>query len=144
MREQGYGRSSPPLAMARWLGEHGSQGERVFTAQWADSAPLFYAAPKLQSLVALDPTVFYRQDPAAFERYVAVVQGRDPQPARTIRERFGARWVTLWRMPIYEGLASQLFGTPGVTVAYSDGDYVVLDLGALPATSRPAPASGPT
>jgi hypothetical protein len=129
VRAQGYGRHSGPLAMARWLGEHGQPGERVFTAQWADSAPLFYAAPQLQSLFALDPTVFYTKDPKLFERYVAVVQGRDREPARTIRETFGARWVTLWRMPAYQQLALQLWQGGGAKEAYSDADYLVLDLG---------------
>jgi hypothetical protein len=129
LRRQGYGRHAAPLAMARWLGEHGGKGERVFTAQWADSSPLFYAAPQLQSLVALDPTVFHAKDPQLFERFVKVVQGREPDPARTIREQFGARWVTLWRMPAYQDLALQLWRSPGTRVAYNDQDYLVLDLG---------------
>ncbi|HEV8631918.1 MAG TPA: hypothetical protein VGV61_16500, partial [Thermoanaerobaculia bacterium] len=116
----GFGRVSAPLGMARWLGEHGSPGERVFTAQWGDAAPLFYCAPQLQSLVALDPTVFYLKDPRAFADYVRVVEGRDPQPAHTIRQRFGARWVTLWRMPVFERLARQLFAASGTKIAYSD------------------------
>jgi hypothetical protein len=139
LREQGYGLSSAPLAMSRWLDAHANPGERVFTAQWADSSPLFYAAPRLQSLVALDPTVFYRKDPAAFERYVAVVQGRDAKPADTIRNLFGARWVTLWRVPAYQTLALQLWRAGG-RETYSDGDYLVLDLGA-PATTKGPPAS---
>ena len=129
LRQQGYGLHSPTLAMARWLGAHGARGERVFTAQWADSSPLFYAAPQLQSLVALDPTVFQAKDPQLFERYVALVQGRDGDPGRTIRETFGCRWVTVWRMPSYQALALQLWRAPGMTVAYDDQDYLVLDLG---------------
>ncbi len=140
LRSQGYGLASPPLAMARWLGEHGKAGERVFTAQWADSAPLVYAAPQLQSLVALDPTVFYEKDPATFARYVAVVQGRDPDPARTVRTTFGCRWVTLWRVPAYQQVALQLWRSPGVGEAYSDGDYLVLDLGT---GAGPSPATPP-
>ncbi|HEX6903358.1 MAG TPA: hypothetical protein VF789_26815 [Thermoanaerobaculia bacterium] len=124
-----YGTASPPRAMAEWLGSNGSAGERVFTAQWADSAPLLYYAPQLQSLVALDPTVFYAKDPSLFQTYVNIVQGRHRDPARTIRERFGARWVTVWRAPVYQGFASRIFNAPGVSVAYQDNDYVVLDLG---------------
>ena len=129
LRQQGYGMHSATLGMARWLGAHGARGERVFTAQWADSSPLFYTAPQLQTLVALDPTVFYAKDPELFERYVAVVQGRDGDPARTIRETFGCRWVTIWRMPSYQALALQLWRASGMTVAYDDIDYLVLDLG---------------
>jgi hypothetical protein len=136
LRVQGYGTRSAPLAMARWLGAHARPGERVFTAQWADSSPLFYAAPQVQSLVALDPTIFHAKDPRRFERYVAVVQGRDGDPARTIRETFGCRWVTLWRMPSYQAIALQLWRSPGVTVAYDDADYLVLDLGTGNAPSR--------
>lgn len=129
LRSYGYGHFSPPLAMARWLGENGGAGERVFTAQWADSAPLLYAAPQLQSLVALDPTVFYAKDPRLFQTYVNVVQGQHPDPARAIRERFGARWVTMWKMPVYQKLAIQLYNAPGVKIAFSDQDYLVMDLG---------------
>jgi len=139
VRAQGYGRHSAPLAMARWLGAHAPPGERVFTAQWADSAPLFYAAPRLQSLFALDPTVFHAKDPRRFERYVAVVQGRDRDPARTIREEFGARWVTIWRVPAYQQLALQLWQSPGMTEVFSDQDYLVLDLGPGAAQAVSAP-----
>ncbi len=144
LRVQGYGSRSAPLAMARWLGAHAAPGERVFTAQWADSAPLFYAAPQVQSLFALDPTVFHTKDPDRFERYVAVVQGRAGDPARVIRDTFGCRWVTLWRKPSYEAVALQLRRRPGVTLAYEDPDYLVLDLGppaAGAAALSPRPAA---
>jgi hypothetical protein len=123
------GKVSPPRDMARWLGEHGKPGERVFTAQWADSSPLFYSAPQLQSIVALDPTVFYAKDPRLFATYVNIVQGRDPDPARTIRERFGARWVTIWKQPIHKPLALQLSRSPGARVVFNDYHYLIMDLG---------------
>jgi hypothetical protein len=129
LRTYGYGHVSAPREMARWLGEHGAAGERVFTAQWADSAPLLYSAPQLQSLVALDPTVFYLKDPALFQIYTEIIEGRHPDPARAIRERFGARWVTLWKVPVFQRLAIQLNGAPGARIAYSDPDYLVMDLG---------------
>jgi hypothetical protein len=128
IRRYGFGEVSAPQEMARWLGEHGRPGERVFTAQWADSAPLFYSAPRLQSLVALDPTLFFAKDPKLFQEYVDVIQGRRPQPARIIRERFGARWVTIWQVPVYERFAEQLVATPGVQLVYRDANYVIADL----------------
>jgi hypothetical protein len=124
-----FGRVSAPQEMARWLGEHGRPGERVFTAQWADSAPLFYSAPRLQSLVALDPTLFFAKDPRLFQLYVDLVQGRRPDAARLVRQRFGARWVTLWQAPVYERFAEQLVATPGVRLVYRDPSYVIADLG---------------
>jgi hypothetical protein len=131
VREQGFGTVSPPREMARWFGENGRPGDRVFTAQWADSAPLFYSAPQLQSLVVLDPTFFYADDPHLFELYAQIVQGLHPDPARVIRESFGARWVTLWKQPVYYRFAEQLARTPGVLTAYDDPHYLVVDLGEL-------------
>lgn len=128
LRSYGFGKVSPPQEMARWLGEHGRRGERVFTAQWGDAAPLFYSAPQLQSLVALDPTLFYAKDPRRFAEYVDLVQGRRPDAARAVRQDFGARWVTLWRMPVYERFAEQLVASPGVRVVYNDANYLIADL----------------
>ncbi|MFL6232012.1 MAG: hypothetical protein ACJ76N_02670 [Thermoanaerobaculia bacterium] len=117
-----------PMGMASWLGEHGATGERVFTAQWGDSAPLFYFAPRLQSLVALDPTAFYLKDPRLFAVYVSVVSGEDPDPARTIRERFGARWLTI-PPALYPQLFNRIAHSPGAQALYSDENYWVVDLG---------------
>jgi hypothetical protein len=117
-----------PLGMASWLGEHGAAGERVFTAQWGDSAPLFYFAPQLQSLVALDPTSFYLKDPRLFATYVSVVSGQDADPARTLRERFGARWLTI-PPALYPQLFNRIAHSPGAQALYSDENYWIVDLG---------------
>jgi hypothetical protein len=120
--------ASAPAPMAAWLGEHGTAGERVFTAQWGDSAPLFYYAPQLQSLVALDPTAFYLKDRNLFDAYVRVVSGEDPDPARTIRERFGARWLTI-PPALYPQLLGKISHSPGAEALYGDANYLVVDLG---------------
>ncbi len=138
LRAYGFGEASPPLEMSRWLAAHGAPGERVFTAQWADSAPLFYSAPQLQSLVALDPTAFYLKDPRRFAEYVKVVSGEDPDPARTIREQFGARWVTI--LPeTFSQLLTRLGQTPGVEAVYGGDGYMVIDLGKGPGKSPGKP-----
>lgn len=128
LRAHGVPDASAPLGMAAWLRDHGAPGERVFTAQWGDSAPLFYFAPQLQSLVALDPTAFYLKDPQLFAAYVNVVSGQDPNPGRTIRERFGARWVTI-PPALYPRFLNRLAQTPGAQALYGDENYWVVDLG---------------
>lgn len=130
VRQIGFGRVSPPRAMARWMGDNAQAGARVFTAQWADSAPLLYEAPQLQSLVALDPTFFWAKDPELFRLYDRIVDGGHADPATAIRERFGARYVTLWKVPTYQALATSLGRDPRVSVAYNDPLYLVVDLGA--------------
>ena len=124
------GKWSPPRKMAVWLGTQGTRGERVFTAQWADSGPLFYSAPQLQSLVALDPTAFAEKDPELFAMYSNIVRTRSADPVRLIRERFSARWVTVWKAYPRFGMQLQRRRVP---IAYSDEDYVIFDL-ATPGT----------
>ncbi|MGE5233329.1 MAG: hypothetical protein ACM3OB_04400 [Acidobacteriota bacterium] len=130
---------SPPRAMAEWLAGHGGPGERVFTVHWADSAPLFYFAPQLESLVLLDPTFFFLKDRQAFLRYVAIVEGAEAQPRRAIREAFGARWVTLWRSDLRLPIGERLLADGGARAVFADRDYVVLDLGSPAAAGGPRP-----
>jgi hypothetical protein len=138
IRVQAFGVSSPPRGMAEWLAERGKPGDLVFTAQWADSAPLFYFAPQLRSLVVLDPTFFYVKDPHRFATYVRIVEGRHPAPARAIRETFGARWVTIWKQPAYRRLAEQLAAAPsGALILFNTPDYLVFDLGESTAPAAP-------
>jgi hypothetical protein len=87
-----------------------------------------YFAPQLESLVALDPTFFWARDPRLFVVYENLVAGRHADPATVIRDRFGARWVTVWT-PGYQQLARRLGTAPGVRIAYADPQYVVYDLG---------------
>ena len=129
IRGTGVGTVSPPDAMARWLGEHGGPGERVFTGNWADSAPLLYYAPRLQSMVALDPTAFWVKDPELFALYVRIIDGREPRPAALVRERFGARWVTIWKAPNLKTFATRMVKSGEASVVFNDAYYLVLDLG---------------
>lgn len=121
---------SPPRRMAEWLGEHGRDGERVFTAQWADSAPLLFSAPQLTSMVTLDPTFFWLRDAELFSLYVRTAFGQTSDPARVLRERFGVRWVTISKRPAYQGLARQLAasGVAEASRSYEDDAYQVWDL----------------
>lgn len=134
VRDLGFGVASPPRAMAEWLAAHGRAGERVFTAQWADSAPLLWAAPALQSLVALDPTFFWVADRARFEEYVRIVSGAHGDPVAAVRRDFGARWVTVWKMPVYEAFARQLAAS--VPIVHDDPAYLVFDLAATAPSAR--------
>lgn len=142
LRQYHVGRFAPPRPMAEWLAEHGRRGDLVFTANWADSAPLFYYAPHLRSLVALDPTFFLVADPERFRLYVDIVEGREVEPARAIRERFGARWVTIWKVPGYKTFATRLVRSRQATVAFTDAFYLVFDLGEPAGGRPPAPKSG--
>ena len=134
--------ASPPIGMARWLGENGRPGERVFTAQWGYSAPILYFAPQLRTLVALDPTFFFARDPALFTTYADIAFGRDADPAGAIVRRFGSHYATVWRAPAFNSLANQLARDPRAHVVYLDPYYAVfrLDGAAAPAGASPGPS----
>jgi hypothetical protein len=129
LRQNQTGQVALPRGMAEWFAENGRPGDRVFTANWADSAPLLYYAPQVESLVALDPTFFLIADPERFRLYADIVQGREADPVRAIRERFGARWVTVWRFPVHKAIATRLLRSGQVSVAFADPYYLVIDLG---------------
>lgn len=120
--------ATAPIGMARWLAENGRPGEKVFTAQWADSAPIFYFAPQLRTLVALDPTFFFARDPALFTTYADIAFGRNPDPAAAIARRFGSQLVTVWRAPAFSPLAAQLARDPRAQPVYLDPYYAVFRL----------------
>jgi hypothetical protein len=125
LRPLGGGR---PLAMARFLGENGQPGSLVFTAQWADSAPLFYAAPQLKSLVVLDPTFFYAKDPQRFDRYWALAHGRSGDPVGEIGRRFRARYITIWKAPGFQPLALALRRDRRAWMIYEDRFYEIWEI----------------
>lgn len=138
LQQRHIGRVSVFDGMAQWLGEHARPGEHVFTANWADSAPLFYYAPQVQSMVLLDPTLFWLADPELFKLYVQTIGGRVGEPAAVIRERFGARYVTLWKVPSYHVFANRLAQSGQAAVVYADPYYLVFDLGEV--NARPLPS----
>ena len=117
--------------MARFLGENGVADSLVFTPQWADSAPLFYAAPQLKTLVVLDPTFFYARDPQLFERYWAIAHGGSGDPVGEIERRFGARYVTIWKAPGFAPLARQLRRDRRAWKLYDDLFYEVWELASV-------------
>ncbi len=144
VRSHGFG-TSQPIAMAKFLAERGEPGARVFTAQWGDSAPLFYFAPQLRSLVMLDPTFFYAKDPELFREYVRLVRGEHLTPVDALLERFGARYVTIWNAPAYVAFGRQLDQDPRVEFLYTDParSYLVLELHKESLAERPVVSPEP-
>jgi hypothetical protein len=115
---------SAPRAMAEWLGKNGAPQEHVFTAQWADAAPIFYFAPQVQTLVAMDPTMFWLAEPDRFNEYARIAFGQEPDPVQRIRADFGADLVTIQKAPDFRGLAVQL-SQGGATRVYDDAAYQI-------------------
>lgn len=123
---------SPPLKMSQWVARNIVEPQPVFTAQWADSASLFYFAPHLTTLVALDPTFFYAKDRDLFIRYVDIVLGKTRNPVSEILDRFKANYITLWKLPAFQTFDRQLATDPRARIIYQDETYRVWKIGRDP------------
>lgn len=117
--------ASPPHAMAQWMAATVKEPQKIFTAQWADSAPLLYFAPWLTTLVALDPTFFYAKDRELFIHYVDIVLGKTRRPVDSVLGKFDARYVTLWKLPAFYRFSKQLEADHRARKVFEDRTYQV-------------------
>lgn len=78
---------------SKWLEANTPPGERVFQTDWDDFPRLFFYNTHNTYLVGLDPTYMQLYDPALYDLWVEVTNGRLEKPSQVIRQRFGARFV---------------------------------------------------
>jgi hypothetical protein len=123
-----------PADVAAFLQEQIPPGSRVFTGNWYYTGILLLTLPDRYFLVALDPTLFHLKDPELYALWFRITNEPEPGIARTIRERFGSRFVIVYDPPTRKRFNFQLSSEPGVRMLLNTEDWMVFDLG-LPATS---------
>ena len=69
-------------------------------------------------------------------RRPATITGDDPDPIRTILTRFQARYLTIWRLPVFASLSAAAASDPRSTLVFEDPDYLVFDLDQAKAERR--------
>lgn len=77
-------------AAANWMRAHTAPGSLIFLADWDDFPLLYFYNTANTYSLGLDPSYLSERDPALFDTWRAAVEGRLPNPAATIAERFGA------------------------------------------------------
>lgn len=75
-----------------WIRANVPADEVVFANTWDVGSVLFYLDDAHRSIVGLDPTFFYDADPELYARWLALVNGADPDVSR-IPSSFRARTV---------------------------------------------------
>jgi len=130
---------APPVGMSKWLARTAEPGDFVYSAQWGDSAPLMWFAPKLRSLVALDPTFLYAHDPDRFLAYAATITGDDPDPIGTITTSFEARYLTIWKLDVFSWLSDMATRDPRARKVFEDRHYQVFELSPRASTLEATP-----
>lgn len=94
------------------------EGGRVFTCGWGTTGPLMVALPERQFLVALDPTLFFKKDPAAYQAWFDLTHKEGiADRATPIRERFGAGWAFCTHHNRYRPFYASMERDPSVTLA---------------------------
>jgi len=78
---------------ALWLAANTPAGSRVFTTGWDDFPHMFFWNTHNVYLAGLDPTYSSLEDPATWEVWRSITQGRTRAPSGQIRQRFGASYV---------------------------------------------------
>jgi hypothetical protein len=85
---------------------------QVFTCDWQLTGDMLLALPERRFMVALDPMLFYRKDRSRFELWQQLVRQGPRQPARIIRDRFGARFVLCEDNPAFFAFMRALLADP--------------------------------
>jgi len=78
---------------ALWLAANTPAGSRVFTTGWDDFPHMFFWNTHNVYLAGLDPTYSSLEDPATWQVWRSITQGRTRSPSVPIRERFDAPYV---------------------------------------------------
>ncbi|HSN92780.1 MAG TPA: hypothetical protein VLS93_16225, partial [Anaeromyxobacteraceae bacterium] len=90
-------------------------GAQVFTCEWGLTGVLMLALPERRFVVALDPTLFAIHDPELYDLWYRLPREGPPDLARTIRERFGAKYVACFWDERYRPFFDRIAFEPGVT-----------------------------
>jgi hypothetical protein len=113
-------------AAAEWIAAHTAENALVFNANWDDFPLLYFHDPRNAYAIGLDPSYLARRDPALYADWERIRDGRAPEIARLIRERFGAVVAVADRRR--GAFIAALEGDPEAERAYEDADTVVFSL----------------
>jgi len=103
-----------PEALARNLQQAIPPGSQVFTCGWLLTGPMMLALPDRKFMVALDPTLFYFEDPALYRLWFRIPREPPPDVVQLIRTSFGARYVMCLREGRFAPFFERLTTSPGV------------------------------
>jgi hypothetical protein len=85
--------------------------------------------PDRRFIVALDPTFFYKKDPELYELWYRLPRDAPAGVTRTIRERFGARYVLLQARSEWDRFVDRLSREPGVRILLMTNTWMLFYLG---------------
>jgi hypothetical protein len=112
---------------ADWLEKNTPEGAIVLHSDWDDFPPLFFQNVHNRYIVGLDPTFFYRQDPARYWEWVNITTGKTTKGmAEAVRDRFDARYVLVEND--HNEMRREVDRDPGFTRVYQDGEAAIFEV----------------
>lgn len=120
-------RSRPPAGRyapaAQWMADHTPPGSLVFNTGWDDFPLLYFHNPANTYVIGLDPTYLAVRDGERYRDWFRIGAGDLPDPARRIRDQFGAAVAFTNRSK--EPFIAAMDRDPLARRAYEDGDGIV-------------------
>jgi hypothetical protein len=105
------------------------KGATVFTCGWEYTGSLLLNLPGRLYMVALDPTLLYKRDPQLYDLWYRTLKEAPESSADAVRSKFDSRYVVCLDHPTLHSFFDALASSAGVNVLYSDGKWVLFDLG---------------
>ncbi|MBT0666552.1 hypothetical protein KI809_19760 [Geobacter pelophilus] len=103
-------------------------GADVFTCGWEYTGTLMVNLPDRNFMVALDPTLLYKRDPALYDLWYRTLKYAPPSSAEIVRRNFSSRYAICLDHPTLHPFFNALAADKGAKVLYSDGKWVLFDL----------------
>lgn len=103
-------------------------GATVFTSGWEYTGTLLAELPDRYYMVALDPTLLYKRDPALYDLWYRTLKDAPPSSAEIVRRTFSSRFAICLDHPTLHPFFNALISDKSTKVLYSDGKWVLFDL----------------
>lgn len=105
-------------------------GANVFTCGWEYTGTLLVNLPDRNYLVALDPTLLYKEDAGLYDLWYRTLKDAPLSAADIVRTNFSSRYVLCLDHPTLRPFFDAAATDVRTRVLHSDGKWVLLDLGA--------------
>jgi hypothetical protein len=102
--------SDMPESLAEELQSRIPPGVQVFTPDWQLTGSYMMALPDRRFIVALDPTLFYINDPALYRTWYRISREAPADSIDVIRRQFHSRYVLFFDRPDFRRFLFRLAG----------------------------------
>lgn len=119
-------------AVASYFSQRVPGGSQVFTCNWDYTGHLMLTLPERRFIVAADPTLFYKKDPALYDIWIRIPRDAPIDTVEALRLLFRTDFVICPNHQAYWNFFDRLGGDPRVGMLFANERWVLFDLRAVP------------